>query len=59
MGIIKKLVTVVNWFDKLFTSKTKTSLLANYMCWYNEEGQWLRSIQVNGQINRMLWHQKS
>ena len=60
MGIIKKLVPVVNWLDSLFTNKaSKASLLANYVSWYNEDGNWLRNVQANGQVNRMLWHQKS
>jgi hypothetical protein len=57
MGMIKKITHVVNWFDRLFTKKAvKASLLANYMSWYNEDNNWLRTIQANGRIYRMLSH---
>ena len=55
--MIKKITHVVNWFDRLFTKKAvKASLLANYMSWYNEDNNWLRTIQANGRIYRMLSH---
>ena len=57
MGMIKKITHVVNWLDRLFTRKAvKASLLANYMSWYNEDNNWLRTIQANGRIYRMLSH---
>ena len=57
MGMIKKITHVVNWLDRLFTRKAvKASLLANYMSWYNEDNNWLRTIQANGRIYRMLAH---